>query len=134
MPQKQPKQGRLWLNDGSCIRLRPEYPGHVWAYDFVEGRTHDGRKFRILTIIDEASRECLALIVARQLKHEDVLAALADLFIARGPPANIRSDNGSGAEGEHSTIYRYRCAEMAGSDRRDDIVHRAGFAMGERVQ
>ena len=95
VPQRQPKRGRLWLNDGSCIRLRPEYPGHVWAYDFVEGRTHDGRKFRILTIIDEASRECLALIVARQLKHEDVLAALADLFIARGPPANIRSDNGS---------------------------------------
>jgi putative transposase len=95
VPQKQPKRGRLWLNDGSCIRLRPEYPGHVWAYDFVEGRTHDGRKFRILTIIDEASRECLALIVARQLRHEDVLAALADLFIARGPPANIRSDNGS---------------------------------------
>ena len=94
VPQKQPKRGRLWLNEGSCIRLRPEYPGHVWAYDFVEGRTHDGRKFRILTIIDEASRECLALIVARQLKHEDVLAALAELFIARGPPANIRSDNG----------------------------------------
>jgi putative transposase len=70
VPQRQPKRGRLWLNDGSCIRLRPEYPGHVWAYDFVEGRTHDGRKFRILTIIDEASRECLALIVARQLKHE----------------------------------------------------------------
>jgi hypothetical protein len=65
----------------------------VWAYDFVEGRTHDGRKFRILTIIDEVSRECLALIVARQLKHEDVLAALADLFISRGPPAHIRSDN-----------------------------------------
>jgi transposase InsO family protein len=65
----------------------------VWAYDFVEGRTHDGRKFRILTIIDEASRECLALIVARQLKHEDVLAALADLFISRGPPVHIRSDN-----------------------------------------
>jgi len=113
VPQKQPKRGRLWLNEGSCIRLRPEYSGHVWAeqpkvpamrsivgmaaegYDFVEGRTHDGRKFRILTIIDEASRECLALIVARQLRHEDVLAALAELFIARGPPANIRSDNGS---------------------------------------
>jgi transposase InsO family protein len=95
VPQKQPKRGRLWLNDGSCIRLRPEYPGHVWAYDFVEARTHDGRKFRILTIIDEASRECLALIVARQLKHEDVLAALVELFIARGPPAHIRSDNGS---------------------------------------
>ena len=78
-----------------CIRLRPEYPGHVWACDFVEGRTHDGRKFHILTIIDEASRECLALIVARQFKHEDGLAAPADLFIARGPPAHIRSDNGS---------------------------------------
>ena len=76
--QKQPWRGRLWLNDGSCIRLRPEYPGHVWAYDFVEGRTHDGRKFRILTIIDEASRECLALVVARRFRHEDVLAALAE--------------------------------------------------------
>jgi putative transposase len=95
VPQKQPKRGRLWLNDGSCIRLRPEYPGHVWAYDFVEARTHDGRKFWILTIIDEASRECLALIVARQLNHDDVLAALAELFITRGPPAHIRSDNGS---------------------------------------
>ncbi len=83
------------VNDGSCIRLRPEYPGHVWAYHFVEGRTHEGRKFRILTIIDEASRECLALIVARQLRHEDALAALADLFVLRGPPAHIRSDNGS---------------------------------------
>lgn len=60
VPQKQPKRGRLWLNDGSCIRLRPEYPGHVWAYDFVEGRIHDGRKFRILAIIDEASWECMA--------------------------------------------------------------------------
>ncbi|MHA0328943.1 IS3 family transposase [Sphingomonas melonis] len=95
VPQHQPKRGRLWLNDGSCIRLRPEYPGHVWAYDFVEERTHDGRKFRILTIIDEASRECLALVVSRQLRHEDVLAALADLFVERGPPAHIRSDNGS---------------------------------------
>jgi transposase InsO family protein len=95
VPQRQPKRSRLWLNDGSCIRLRPKYPGHVWAYDFVEERTHDGRKFRILTIIDEASRECLALVVSRQLRHEDVLAALADLFIERGPPAHIRSDNGS---------------------------------------
>lgn len=88
--QKQPKRRQLWLNDGSCIRLRPEYPGLVWAYDFVEGRTHDGRKFRILTIIDEASRECLALVVAPKLKHQDVLAALADLFVSRGPPAHIR--------------------------------------------
>ncbi len=94
VPQKQPKRSRLWLNDGSCIRLRPEYPGHVWSYDFVEGRTHDGRKFRILSIIDEASRECLALPVARRLRSEDVLAALAELFVTRGPPAHIRSDNG----------------------------------------
>jgi len=93
VPQRQPKRGRLWLNDGSCIRLRPEYPGHVWAYDFVEGRTRDGRKFRIPTIIDEASRECLALVVARQLKHEDVLAVLAELFVTRGPPAHVGSDN-----------------------------------------
>ena len=83
VPQRQPKRGRLWLNDGSCIRLRPEYRGHVWAYDFVEKRTHDGRKFRILTIIDEASRRCMALVVSRQLRHEDVLGALADLFIDR---------------------------------------------------
>ncbi len=95
VPQRQPKRGRLWLNDGSCIRLPPEYPGYVWAYDFVEARTHDGRKFQILTIIDEASRQCLALMVARQLRHEDVLAALAELFIDREPPAHIRSDNGS---------------------------------------
>lgn len=94
VPQKQPKRGRLWLNDGSCIRLRPEYPGHVWAYDFVEGRTHDGRKFRILAIIDEASRECLALLVARRIRSADVLAILAELFVVRGPPAHIRSDNG----------------------------------------
>ncbi|MEQ8311126.1 MAG: IS3 family transposase [Sphingopyxis sp.] len=94
VPQRQPKRGRLWLNDGSCIRLRPEYPGHVWSYDFVEGRTHDGRKYRILSIIDEASRECLALPVARKLRSDDVLAALADLFVTRGPPAHIRSDNG----------------------------------------
>jgi len=94
VPQRQPKRGRLWLNDGSCIRLRPEYPGHVWSYDFVEGRTHDGRKYRILSIIDEASRECLALPVARKLRSDDVLAVLAELFVTRGPPAHIRSDNG----------------------------------------
>lgn len=92
--QKQPRRGRLWLNDGSCVRLGPKYPGHVWSCDFVEDRTHDGRKFRILSIIDEASRECLALPVARRLRSEDVLAALAELFIRRGPPAHIRSDNG----------------------------------------
>lgn len=94
VPHKQPKRGRLWLNDGSCIRLRPEYPRHVWACDFVEGRTHDGRKFRILAIIDEASRECVDLLVSRRIRSADVLAILAELFIFHGPPAHIRSDNG----------------------------------------
>jgi putative transposase len=77
VPQRQPKCGRLWLNDGSCIRQRPEYSRHVWVYDFVEDRTHDEREFRILTIIDQAIRECLALVVACQLKHKDVRAVLA---------------------------------------------------------
>lgn len=88
--QRQPKRGWPWPNEGSCIGLRPEYAGLVWAYDFVEGCTHNERKFRILAIIDEFSRECLALIVARKLKHEDVLAALAELSFWGGPPAHIR--------------------------------------------
>ena len=95
VPKKQPKRGRLWLNDGSCIRLRPSWPNHVWAYDFVQARTHDGRAFRMLTIIDEYSRECLAILVARRLRSDDVLHLLADLFADRGPPDHIRSDNGS---------------------------------------
>ena len=93
VPQKQSKRGRLWLNDGSCIRLRPEYPNHVWSYDFVEDRTHDGRKFRMLNIIDEFTRECLAIRVSRKLKAVDVIDVLSDLFILRGVPGHIRSDN-----------------------------------------
>ena len=95
VPVKQPKRGRLWLNDGSCIRLRPSWPNHVWAYDFVMARTHDGRAFRMLTIIDEFTRECLAIDVARRLRSDDVLYRLAELFVDRGPPDHIRSDNGS---------------------------------------
>jgi transposase InsO family protein len=94
VPQKQPKRGRLWLNDGSCIRLRPEYPNHVWSYDFVEDRTHNGGKFRMLNIIDEFTRECLAMRVNRKLNSVDVIDALSDLFILRGIPGHIRSDNG----------------------------------------
>ncbi len=94
VPKKHPKRGRLWLNDGSCIRLRPSWTDHVWAYDFVQARTHDGRAFRMLTIIDEHSRECLAILVARRLRSDDVLHLLADLFADRGPPDHIRSDNG----------------------------------------
>src|SRR5438477_128008 len=94
VPAKQPKRGRLWLNDGSCIRLRAERPNHVWSYDFVEERTHDGRKFRMLNIIDEFTHECLAIRVSRRLKSIDVIDVLSDLFILRGVPEHIRSDNG----------------------------------------
>lgn len=94
VPQKQPKKGRLWLNDGSCIRLRPERPNHVWSYDFVHDRTDDGRVYRTLNIIDEFTREALTIRVDRKLNSIDVVDALTDLFILRGPPAFIRSDNG----------------------------------------
>jgi transposase InsO family protein len=95
VPQKQPKRGRLWLNDGSCIRHRPTYKNHVWSYDFVMDRTNDGKSFRILNIIDEYSRECMATMVKRSIKSFDVMETLAELFIAHGAPAFIRSDNGS---------------------------------------
>jgi len=94
VPHKQPKKSRLWLNDGSCVRLRPEYPNHVWSYDFVEDRTHSGRKFRMLNVIDEFTRECLAIRVSRELKAVDVIDVLSDLFILRGIPGHVRSDNG----------------------------------------
>jgi putative transposase len=94
VPHKQPKRGRLWLNDGSCIRLRPEHQNHIWSYDFVEDRTHDGRKIRMLNVIDEFTRECLAIRVDRKLKSLDVIDVLSDLFILRGVPEHVRSDNG----------------------------------------
>ncbi len=95
VPKKQPKRGRLWLNDSSCIRLRPERKDHVWSYDFVAERTTDGRKFRILNVLDEFSRECLATIVERRLGSQHVIDALFNLFILRGIPDHIRSDNGA---------------------------------------
>ena len=94
VPMKQPKKGRLWLNDGSCVRLRPEHRNHVWSYDFVHCRTDDGKAFRTLNIIDEYSRECLAIRVDRKLNSGSVIDALSDLFILRGVPSFIRSDNG----------------------------------------
>lgn len=95
VPKRQPKRGRLWFNDGSCVRLKAEYPRHVWSYDFVMDRTHDGKAFRTLNIIDEFTRECLKIRVARNLKGEDVQDCLTELFCQRGVPAHIRSDNGS---------------------------------------
>ena len=94
VPKKQPKRGRLWLNDGSCVRLRPEHKDHVWSYDFVEERTTDGRKFRILNVIDEYTRECLAILVERRINSPDVIDQLFNLFVFRGIPEHIRSDNG----------------------------------------
>ncbi len=107
VPQKQAKKGRLWLNDGSCVRLRPERPNHVWSYDFVQDRTHDGRLFRTLNneplsaigprtmASDEFTKEALVIRVKRKLNSVDVVDALTDLFILRGPPEYIRSDNGA---------------------------------------
>jgi putative transposase len=94
VPSRQPKKGRLWLNDGSCIRLRAEHRNHIWSYDFVHCRTDDGKAFRTLNILDEFSRECLAIRVKRKLNSTDVIDALTDLFILRGVPTYIRSDNG----------------------------------------
>ena len=94
VPPKQPQRGRLWLNDGSCVRLRPCWPNHVWSYDFMSARTHDGRAFRLLTIIDEYTRECLAIQVARRLDADAVLHQLTELFVGRRPPDYLRSDNG----------------------------------------
>ena len=95
VPKKQQKRSRLWLNDGSCIRLRPEHKDHVWSYDFVMARTSDGRSFRILTLIDEFTRECLALLVARRITSQDVIDQLFNLFVLKGTPEHIRSDNGT---------------------------------------
>ena len=95
VPKKQPKRGRLWLNDGSCVRLRPTHRNHVWSYDFVADRTHDGRPIKMLTVIDEYSRECLAIVVERRLQSDDVLSCITELFVKHGPPEHIRSDNGS---------------------------------------
>ena len=94
VPKKQPKRGRLWWTDGSCIRRRPEYRNHVWSYDFVADRTQDGKALKMLTLIDEYSRECLAIDVERSLKSFQVLERLGDLFVERGTPDYTRSDNG----------------------------------------
>ncbi len=94
VPQKQPKRGRLWLNDGSCVRVCAERPNHVSADDFVEDRTHDGRKYRMLNVIDEVTCEYLAIGIDRKLNSTTVIDVLSDLFILRGVPDHIRSDNG----------------------------------------
>src|SRR4030067_3698727 len=103
--------GRLGLNDGSIVRLRPEFPKHVWSYDFMQDRTHNGVPFRILNVIDEYTRECLAVRVKRGLTHQDVLEVLMDLFCERGVPVHIRSDNGSGVTAKRVGAW---VAELSG--------------------
>ena len=95
LPQKQQKKRRLWLTDGSCVRLRAEHKNHVWSYDFVEDRTMDGRKIRFLNILDESTRECLARVPKRSWQNYDVIQVLSDLMLQRGAPVYLRSDNGS---------------------------------------
>lgn len=123
---KQKKKGRLWLSDGSCVRLRPERPNHVWSYDFVQDRTADGCAYRTLNVIDEYTREALMIRVNRQLNSTDVLDALTDLFILRGPPEYIRSDKWPG-------IYRSKGSGLDRFCRRQDGLHRARIALGERI-
>jgi len=94
VPARQRPRGRLWLNDGSCVRLRPERANHVWSYDFVSGSTSDGRTLRMLTMIDEYTRESLAIRVGRRLNSHDVIDILAEVMVERGVPEHIRSDNG----------------------------------------
>ena len=119
------ERGRLWLAEGSCIRLRPEQRNHVWSYDFVEDRTHEGRKYRMLNVLDEFTHECLTIRVARKLKAIDVIDVLSDLFILRGIPAHIRSDNGP--------EFVAKAVQDWIAVRCQDRLHRAGQPLGERL-
>jgi putative transposase len=94
VPKKQSKRRRLWFNDGSCIRLRPKHKDHVWSYDFVADRTSNGKPLRMLNVIDEYTRECLAIRIDRKITSNDLVEELAELFVTRGTPTHIRSDNG----------------------------------------
>ena len=126
VPGKQPKRGRPWLNDGSCVRLRAGRADHVWSYDFVHHRTHDGRAFRTLNVLDEFTRESLAIRVRRKLSSTDVIDVLTDLFILRGIPAYVRSDNGPEFVAE--AVRRWITAVGA-----RDRFHRAWFTLGEWI-
>ena len=127
VPRRQPKRGRLWLNDGSCIRLRPLHKNHVWSYDFVSTRTHDGRALKLLTVLDEYTRQCLAIKVGRKTRAHDVLEVLTDLFARHGPPR-------ASALGQRARVHGETGAEMAGQAAGPDPLHRAGQSVGERLQ
>jgi transposase InsO family protein len=126
VPQKQRPRGRLWLGDGSCVRLRPERANQVWSYDFVKAMTHDGRALRVLVVIDKYTRECLALQVERRLRSLQVIETLADVMLVRGIPEHIRSDKWTG-------VYCRGAAEVAGESGDENVIHRAGESVGERI-
>ncbi len=126
VPQKQKPRGRLWLNDGSCVRLRPERPNHVWSYDFVSAYTHDGRTVRMLNVIDEYSRKCLAIRPRRRLNSRHVIEVVADAMLEHGIPEHIRSDNGP--EFVAQTLRKWLAATGAKTP-----VHRTRLSMGERL-
>ena len=140
VPRKQPKRGRLWWNDGSCVRKRAEHRDHVWSYDFVFDRTHDGRPLRMLTMVDEYTRECLTIDVARQYRSEQVLDRLAELFVERGVPTYLRSDNASILRKCDQSwllrdVLRRRIhgegrAGVDGAGQREDVVHRTRKSLG----
>ena len=123
VPQRQPKRGRLWLNDGSCIRLRPLYRGHVWSYDFVASRTHDGRALKLLTVLDEHTRECLAIVVARKIRSHDVLEVLAE---------SVRPTRASRVSevGQRTGVHREARAAVVWARGRRDALYRAGQPRG----
>ena len=122
----QPKRGWLWLNAGSCVRLRPQYRGHVWSDDLIAGRTHDGKAFRMLAVIDKHGRECLAIHVQRKLKSDDGLAVLTELFERHGPAGHIRSDNAGG-------VYLPRRARRTEADQSSTPSGMSGRALASRV-
>ena len=126
VPAKQPKRGRLWLNDGSRVRLRPAWNDHVWACDFVHLRLHDGTRVRLLTVIDEYSRECVAIRAARSMRSADVIEVLAELMVFRGVPDHIRSDNGPEFKARAVREWLGRVGSQA-------ALHRAWVAVGERL-
>jgi len=126
VPQKQKPRGRLWLNQGSGVRLRPERPNHVWSYDFVSALTHDGRTLRLLTLIDEFTRECLGIRVARRLGSQEVIETLAEVMVWRGIPEHLRSDNGP-------EFMAVELREWLGRLRCGNVVYRAGKSLGKRL-
>src|ERR1017187_4576538 len=126
VPQKQKPRGRLWFNDGSCVRLRPEHANHVWSYDFVSARTHDGRTVRMLNLIDEHSRECLMIRPERRWSSAKVIEALADVMVMKGVPEHLRSDNGPEFVARDLRKWLRRCGGGAG-------LYRTRKPMGERL-